>query len=70
VFIAHVWKLLQSEPDFAGMELDGFKQLLVVANNARLLDLGRADLVQVLDPDDVRSSEVCYLNTAFHFVRI
>jgi hypothetical protein len=70
VFIAHVWKVLQSEPDFAGMHLDEFKQLLVAANNARLLDLGRADLVQVLDPDDVRSSEVCYLNTAFHFVRI
>jgi hypothetical protein len=70
VFIAHVWRMLQSDPEFAGMDLDQFKRSLAEANNARLLDLGRADLVQVLDPDDVRSSEVCYLNTAFHFIRI
>ncbi len=25
VFIAHVWRMLQSDPDFAGMELDTFK---------------------------------------------
>ncbi len=41
-----------------------------MANNARLLDLSRADLVQAMDPDDVRLSEVNYLNATFHFVRI
>jgi hypothetical protein len=70
VFIAHVWRMLESDPDFAGMGLDGFKQFLGEANNARLLDLGRADLVQAMDPDEVRSSEVRYLNATFHFIRI
>jgi hypothetical protein len=70
VFIAHVWDRLQSEPDFAGMDLDGFKRALAEANNLRLIDLARADLVQAMDPEDVRRSEVHYLNTTFHFVRI
>jgi hypothetical protein len=70
VFIAHVWKALEGEPEFRGMDLDGFKHRLAEANNARLLDLSRADLVQAMDPDDVQSSEVEYLNATFHFIRI
>ena len=58
------------EPEFAGMDLDGFKRALAEANNLRLLDLARADLVQAMDPEDVRRSEVRYLNATFHFVRI
>jgi hypothetical protein len=70
VFIAHVWKALQIDPAFRTMELDAFKEHLAEANNARLLDLSRADLVQAMDPDDVRQSEVHYLSATFHFVRI
>jgi hypothetical protein len=70
VFIAHVWDRLRPEPEFAGMDLDGFKRALAEANNQRLIDLARADLVQAMDPDDVRRSEVQYLNATFHFVRI
>ena len=70
VFIAHVWDRLRPEPDFAGMDLDGFKRALAEANNLRLIDLARADLVQAMDPEDVRRSEVQYLNATFHFVRI
>ena len=70
VFIAHVWKALQVDPAFRTMELAAFKEHLAEANNARLLDLSRADLVQAMDPDDVRQSEVHYLNATFHFVRI
>jgi hypothetical protein len=70
VFIAHVWKALQSDPLFQGMELATFKAHLAEANNARLLDLSRADLVQAMNPDDVRQSEVRYLSASFHFVRI
>jgi hypothetical protein len=70
VFIAHVWRVLQSDPDFAEMGLEGFKDFLAAANNARLLDLSRADLVQAMDPEDVRLSEVRYLNATFHFIRI
>ena len=52
------------------MDLDGFKRALAEANNLRLIDLARADLVQAMDPEDVRRSEVQYLNATFHFVRI
>jgi DNA-binding MarR family transcriptional regulator len=70
VFIAHVWNALQSDPFFQGMDLATFKAHLAEANNARLLDLSRADLVQAMNPDDVRQSEVRYLSASFHFVRI
>ena len=70
VFITHVWKSLQADPTFATMGLAAFKERLTEANNARLLDLSRADLVQAMDPNDVCQSEVHYLNATFHFVRI
>ena len=70
VFIIHVWKALQADPAFGIMNLTAFKERLAEANNARLLDLSRADLVQAMDADDVRQSEVHYLNATFHFVRI
>jgi len=70
VFIVHVWTSLQSDPAFRTMNLTAFKERLAEANNARLLDLSRADLVQAMDPNDVRQSEVHYLNATFHFVRI
>jgi hypothetical protein len=70
VFIAHVWKALHTDPTFATMELTAFKDRLAEANNARLLDLSRADLVQAMDPGDVSQSEVHYLNATFHFLRI
>jgi hypothetical protein len=70
VFISHVWKALQFDPKFETMELDTFKEHLAQANNVRLLDLTRADLVQAMDADDIRQSEVHYLNATFHFVRI
>jgi hypothetical protein len=70
IFIAHVWRALQADPTFRTMTLVAFKERLAEANNARLLDLSRADLVQAMDPDDVRESEVHYLNARFHFVRI
>jgi hypothetical protein len=70
VFIIHVWRLLQGDPEFQGVTLDAFKQRLADANNARLIDLGRADLVQAMDREDVQLSEVNYLNATFHFIRI
>jgi hypothetical protein len=70
IFIVHVWRSLQGDPDLQGTDLAVFKQRLAEANNARLLDLSRADLVQAMDPEDVRLSEVSYLNATFHFIRI
>jgi hypothetical protein len=70
VFVVHVWMALQSDPLLQYMSLGEFKDRLAQANNARLLDLSRADLVQAMDPEDVRQSEVQYLSATFHFVRI
>jgi hypothetical protein len=62
--------VLQADPDFRSMDFASFKECLAEANNARLLDLSRADLVQAMDPEDVQLSEVSYLNATFHFIRI
>ncbi|MGO9599774.1 MAG: hypothetical protein ACLP7Q_17430 [Isosphaeraceae bacterium] len=70
VFIVHAWRALEHQPELAGIDLDTFKRRLAEANNARLLDLARADLVQAMDPEDVRLSELSYLNATFHFIRI
>lgn len=68
VFIAHVWRRLRDEPGFPAMDLPAFKSRLTEANNAGLLTLSRADLVEVMDQADVRESETRYLNAEFHFV--
>jgi hypothetical protein len=70
VFIVHVFRLLSVDPRFAAMGLDGFKQKLAEANNARLLDLSRANMVEAMDPNDVELSQVSYLGAQFHFIRI
>ena len=68
VFIGHVWRRTQDEPQFPRLDLPGFKARLVEANRARLLTLSRADLVQFMDPADVRESATAYLGSEFHFV--
>lgn len=70
VFINHVWRQLRDQPQIAPLGLSGFKARLVEANQRRLLTLSRADLVQMLDPTDVRESETHYLGGEFHFVLI
>jgi hypothetical protein len=70
VFVSHMWRALEKEPEFHDMGLDSFKQRLAEANNARLLNLGSADLVQAMDPHEVHLSEVSYLNATFHFIRV
>jgi hypothetical protein len=70
VFINHVWHGLRQEPGFPDLGLPAFKARLVEANRAGLLRLERADLVQAMDPTDVRESETPYLNAVFHFVLV
>jgi hypothetical protein len=70
VFISHVWRRLRDEPGFPPMDLPMFKERLAEANNARLLTLSRADLVEVMDPADVQESLTGYLNAEFHFVLV
>jgi hypothetical protein len=69
VFIAHAWQVLRDDPDFSGMDLDAFKRRLTEANQARHLDLSRADLVEAMDPDDVRASETSHFGAHYHFIR-
>jgi hypothetical protein len=69
VFIVHLWRALGDDPAFRDGDFALFKKRLAEANNARLLSLSRADLVQAMDPEDVLLSEVPYMNTCFHFVR-
>jgi hypothetical protein len=68
VFVIHIWRALRGDPGFAAMGLDGFKQRLAEANNARRLDLSRADMVEAMDLEEVSLSEVIYLGARFHFV--
>jgi hypothetical protein len=70
VFVSHVFQALRADPRFAAMGLDVFKQRLAEANNARRLDLSRADMVEAMDPEDVAQSRVAYLGAEFHFIRI
>ena len=68
VFISHVWRRLRDEPGFPAMDLPTFRERLTEANNAGLLTLSRADLVQLMDPADVQESLTRYLNAEFHFI--
>ena len=52
------------------MDLPSFKRQLLDANRARLVKLSRADLVQLMEPEDVKESEISYLNAEFHFLLI
>jgi hypothetical protein len=68
VFIAHVWRQMRDE--LGGMDLASFKRRLTEANNARLLRLSRADLVEAMEPGDVEESQTEYMNAQFHFIRL
>jgi hypothetical protein len=70
VFVVHVFRSLSVDPVFAAMGLDGFKQRLAQANNARRLDLSRANMVEAMDSSDVELSKVSYLGAEFHFICI
>jgi hypothetical protein len=69
VFISHVWRQMKPPPG-GRLDLSRFKQRLLEANRDGLLQLSRADLVEAMDPADVRESSTVYDNATFHFVRI
>ncbi|WP_428263998.1 hypothetical protein [Haliangium sp.] len=68
VFISALWRRLRAHPACAHLDFGGFKGRLVEANRANLLALHRADLVQAMDPAEVRASETHFGNATFHFV--
>jgi hypothetical protein len=70
VFINHVWRQLQQEPNFPRLDLVAFKDRLAEANQRGLLRLERADLVEAMNPVDVRESETTFLTATYHFILV
>jgi hypothetical protein len=70
VFIGHVWRALRFDDAVRGINFDEFKDRLIEAHNARFIELGRGDLVDAMDPADVRESATPFLNAVYHFVRV
>lgn len=70
VFISHAWRQLRNEPNLPPMGLEQFKEQLVESNRKGLVQLSRADLVESMDPADVRESETSYLTGLFHFILV
>jgi hypothetical protein len=70
VFISHVWERWRADGKHRQYDLPAFKQHLVEANRRRLLTLSRADLPQVMDPNDVAASEIVHQHDSLHFVRL
>ena len=68
VFIAHVWRHLQSDGAVASLGADGFKARLVEANQKRLVSLLPADLTQAFSATDLRESATVQFHSTFHFV--
>jgi hypothetical protein len=69
VYVADVFDALSAEdPSLTRAEFD---RRLLAAHAAGLVELSRADLVQLMDPDVVRRSEVRHPSgaAAFHFLR-
>jgi len=69
VFISHVWQYFRKTPFADGMSEIDFKQHLLDAHRARLLNIVEEDLPDRRDPNDIQSSAIPYLNTVFHYVR-
>jgi len=70
VFVAELWRVLKStRPDWFP-SIDALKQELLSLARKRELELSRADLVEGMDPDLVRRSEIRDLHATFHFVRL
>jgi hypothetical protein len=68
VFVSALWHKIEDRGRPAAPSLDHFKRWLVTANRNRWLTLARADVVGVMDPRQVRESEILDLGATFHFV--
>jgi hypothetical protein len=50
--------------------LETFKSRVLEAQRKGLIELSRADLVEAMEPGDVRASEINYLGERFNFIRL
>jgi|GEM_PF-4736930 len=64
-FVSHVYRAMAAETRGT---LEEFKARLMEANRAHLLNLSRADMVELMDRTDVQESEIRYLGATFHFI--
>lgn len=69
-FIGSVWEHMRGHSPVGDMSLAEFKNQLIAAHRARLLEITRADLVGAMDPVEVERSEARYQNASFHFVAL
>lgn len=67
VFIAAIRRELHATK-YASLSRAAIDELLFRAHRERLLVLSRADLVAVMDPDELRDSEIVTDGARFHFV--
>jgi len=67
VFIAAIRRALV-RTEYAGLSRAAIDRALVDANREGLLELSRADLVAVMDPAEVRDSEIQHMMSIWHFV--
>lgn len=71
VFISHLWRRYRDDPATAEIDRATFDRYLLDAGRRGLLTLNRADLVEAMNPQDVRESEVRHPDGVgtVHFVR-
>jgi hypothetical protein len=67
VFLSAIRRALRRTP-YAGLPRSVIDRLFVDAHNERLLDLARGDLMAVMDPEEVRDSEIQHRTSTWHFV--
>jgi hypothetical protein len=70
VLISHVWRQLRQEPSLAGLELAPFKQYLLEAKHAGLIELRHAGAGQVGGADREHSEIRDPDGSTFHVVRV
>jgi hypothetical protein len=68
VFINHVWRQLEQEANFPRLDLASFKEQLIEAQQRGLLKLERAEMVETMNPGDVRESETTFISATYHFI--
>jgi hypothetical protein len=65
VFTHAVWAVGKFD-----LTLPDFKEMLLHAHKARLLTLSRADLVEAMDPYDVKRSLITNGGAEYNFIRV
>ncbi|MEZ0388616.1 MAG: hypothetical protein ACAI34_16205 [Verrucomicrobium sp.] len=70
VLIAHAWEQYRKEHPTKALSIESFKEKVLEAQRKGQIELSRADLVEAMNPEKVIESEISYLGTRFHFIRI